>query len=574
MLLSTLIEFTRPYRARVNLVFVLLLLQTMANLYVPSLNADIINNGVAKGDTGYIWQIGAVMLGVTAVQAVLSVWVAYLNAYISNAFGRDLRRGIFHKVLRFSTQEMDRFSNASLITRNTNDVQQVQMMVHVGLAILVSAPITMIGGLIMALRHNATLTLWIGAIVPVMALVVGVIMALTVPQFRLVQTRIDKINGVLREQITGLRVIRAFVRDDVERERFAEANTNLRNTQLKINRLMALAMPLLMLIMNLAMVGVVWFGGHLVADGKMNIGDISAFMAYMMQILMSVMMATMGFVMVPRAAASAERIQAVLRTEAAIVPPAATKAQTERGSVQLRDVSFRYPGAEEPVLNHINFEVKPGEFAAVVGGTGSGKTTLINLLLRAYDVSGGSVNINGVDVREQAAEQLWQTISLVPQRALLFSGTVRDNVRFGAQEIDDEAVWRALEISQAANFVRELEDGLDNQVTQGGTNLSGGQKQRLAIARAIATGPDILLLDDAFSALDAGTDARLRHALRKELSGTTLIVVAQRISTILNADRIIVLEDGTVAGIGSHDELLAGCQPYREIVSSQLELAQ
>ena len=572
MLINILRTYTGPYRVRVAVVLVLLLLQTMANLAVPSLNADIVNNGVAKGDTPYIWRVGAVMLGVTAVQAALSMLTVYLASRVAMAFARDLRSDVFRRVLSFSTQEMDAFSNASLITRNTNDVQQVQTLVYMGLMMLISAPITMIGGVLMALRHNLQMSGLIAVTVPLMGIVIGIMMKFSLPQFRVMQTRVDRVNGVMREQITGLRVIRAFVRDAVEQVRFETASAELRDTQLRVNRLFAFAMPTLMFIMNLSTVGVVWFGGNLVATGDMLIGDIGAFMAYMMQILMSVMMATMGLIMVPRAVASAERIHAVLHTTPGIDNPRSPIAAAAPGAVSLHDVTFQYPGAEEAVLHNISFAVEPGQFAAIVGGTGSGKTTLVNLLMRFYDASAGSVRVNGTDVREQDLAQMWSTVALVPQRALLFSGSVRDNVRFGAQDIDDEAVWRALEVAQARDFVEALDAGLEHEIAQGGQNLSGGQKQRLSIARAVAMRPSIYVLDDAFSALDAATDARLRAALHHEMAGATVIVVAQRISTILHADRIIVLDEGAVAGVGTHDELMASCAAYREIVGSQLEV--
>ncbi len=570
MLIDILRSFTRPYRGRIAAITVLVLGQVTISLYLPTLNADIINNGVATGDVGYIWRIGLEMLALTAVSVVVSIGAAYLTAYVSMSFARDLRSAVFRKVLDFNAHDVDRFGTPSLITRNTNDVQQVQLLVTMGLSMLLMAPLTMIGGVIVALAHNLRMSILIAVAVPLMALVIGVMMRVAIPQFRVIQTRIDRINGVLREQITGMRVIRAFVRDDFEQERFADANDALRQTSLRINRIFALAMPLLMLILNFSTIGVVWFGAHLVSTGDMQIGDISAFLSYLMQILISVMMATMAAMLVPRAAASAERIKAVLDVVPSITDPATPTAQTTPGAIEFRDVQFRYPGAEEPVLRGIDFRIEPGEFTAIVGGTGSGKTTLINLLARFHDTTDGSVLVGGVDVREQSRAALYASLALVPQRAYLFGGSVRDNVRFGARDITDEQVWHALEIAQAAEFVRELDNGLDHEIAQGGQNLSGGQKQRMAIARAVALRPDIYVLDDSFSALDAATDARLRASLQREMADATVVVVAQRISTVLHADRIIVLDEGGIAGIGRHEDLLATCTAYREIVGSQL----
>ncbi len=570
MLIDILRSFTRPYRGRIAVITLLVLAQVVISLYLPALNADIINNGVATGNINYIWQVGFEMLGLTAVSVVVSVGAAYLTAFVSMSFARDLRATVFRTVLDFNAQDVDHFGTPSLITRNTNDIQQVQLLVTMGLSMLLMAPLTMIGGVIMALAHNLRMSILIAVAVPLMALVIGLMMRVAIPQFRTIQTRIDRINGVLREQITGMRVIRAFVRDDFEQARFADANDALRETSLRINRIFALAMPMLMLILNFSTIGVVWFGAHLVSTGDMQIGDISAFLSYLMQILISVMMATMAAMLVPRAAASAERIKAVLDVVPTITDPAQPTPQVTPGAVEFRNVSFRYPGAEEPVLRSIDFHIAPGEFTAIVGGTGSGKTTLINLLARFHDVTDGTVLVGGVDVREQARAELYRGLALVPQRAYLFGGSVRDNVRFGAQDITDDEVWRALEIAQAADFVRELDNGLDHEIAQGGQNLSGGQKQRMAIARAVALHPRIYVLDDSFSALDAATDARLRASLQREMAGSTVIVVAQRVSTVLHADRIIVLDEGAIAGIGTHDELLATCTAYREIVGSQL----
>ena len=570
MLFRLLRSYTKPYQGRVVLISVLVLIQAIISLYLPRLNADIVNQGVSTGDIAYIWRVGGWMLVLTIVSMALAVWSAWHNAFVSMAFARALRRDVFAKVLGFTAQEVDRFGTPSLITRNTNDIQQVQLLLTVLLSMLLSAPLTMIGGIIMALRTNGHMSLLIAVAVPAMALVIGAMMKVAIPQFRIIQTRIDRINGILREQINGVRVIRAFVRDDFERARFSEANEALKNTSLSINRTFALAMPVLTLILNFSTIGVVWFGAHLVDSGEMTIGDIGAFISYLMQILFSVMMATMAVILIPRAAASAERIQEVLDVQPAIVDPVDPKPQTERGTISFKDVDFRYPGAEEPVLRNLNFDIRPGAFTAIVGGTGSGKTTVIGMLARFFDVSAGQVLVGGTDVREQSLETLYASMGLVPQRAYLFGGTIRENVKFGAPALTDDEVWRALEIAQAADYVREFEGGLDYEVAQGGQNLSGGQRQRLAIARALARKPDIYVLDDSFSALDAATDARLRAALQHEMHGSTVLVVAQRVSTVLHADQIIVLDEGSIAGIGTHDELLRTCTAYQEIVGSQL----
>lgn len=570
MLIAILRTFTRPYRAKIAVITVLVLTQVIISLYLPTLNADIINNGVAVGDTGYIWKVGAQMLGLTVVAAAVSIASAYLTAFVSMSFARDLRASVFRKVLAFNAKDVDGFGTPSLITRNTNDIQQVQLLVTMGLSMLLMAPLTGIGGILVALKHNVHMSVIILIAVPLMGLVIGLMMRVAIPQFRLIQKRIDKINGVLREQITGMRVIRAFVRDDFEQARFATANGELMETSLRINRIFAIAMPMLMLILNFSTIGVVWFGAHLVSQGEMQVGDISAFLSYLMQILFSVMMATMASMLVPRAAASAERIKEVLDVEPTIVDPTSPIAQTRSGAVEFRNVHFRYPGAEEPVLRDISFRVEPGEFTAIVGGTGSGKTTLINLIARFHDASEGAVLVGDVDVRNQRRADLYRSLGIVQQRAYLFGGSVRDNVQFGAQGLDDEAIWHTLEVAQAKDFVVELEAGLNHEIAQGGQNLSGGQRQRMAIARAIALRPAIYVLDDSFSALDATTDARLRASLQREMAGSTVIVVAQRISTVLHADRIIVLDEGRVVGVGTHEVLMATCEAYQDIVGSQL----
>ena len=568
MLTRLLATFTRPYRTTIIIVLAITIFQTWINLRLPSLNADLINQGVALGDTEYVLQVGSQMLALSVVLVAVSVVAVYLASRVAMSIARDLRSAIFDKVLRLSPYEMDLFGTPSLITRNTNDVQQVQMLLTVGLTMLASAPITVIGGVIMAIHHNAKLSILIAVAAPLMAGVIGVVMSRAVPEFRKVQTRIDRINAVFREQITGMRVIRAFVRDDFERERFAKANTKLMMTQLGINRLFALAMPSLILILNLASVGVVWFGGKLVDNNEMQIGDLTAFISYLMQILGSVMMATMMLILIPRAAASAERIKEVLDHELIIHDPEDPQPQGAQGRVRFADVTYYYPGAEEPVLRDLSFQIGPGQLTAVVGSTGSGKTTLVNLLMRFVDATSGTVYINEADVKQQTVDAVWGAVGLVPQRPYLFQGTVRETVQFG-RDISDDEIWQALEIAQAADFIRELPEGLDAHVAQGGTNFSGGQKQRLAIARAIARKSSIYVFDDSFSALDAATDARLRQALLAHTRESTVLLVAQRVSSVINAERIIVLDDGRIVGMGTHHELLHTCETYQEIVASQ-----
>ena len=570
-------QYLRPYRGALAIVFVLLFIQAMANLYLPTLNADIINNGVITGDIDYILQLGAIMLVVTLALGVCSIVAVYYSARTAMAFGRDVRRELFRTVEDFSLREVDEFGTPSLITRNTNDVQQVQMLVLMGLTMLVMAPLTAVGGVIMALRENVQLSALLLVIVPVMALVIGTLMLRAVPMFRSMQVKIDRINEVLRENLAGIRVIRAFVRTNHEQQRFTEANDDLTVTSLRVTRLFALMLPALMLIMNLSSVAVIWFGGHLVDDGQMQIGDLTAFLQYIMQILFAVMMAVMMLVMVPRAAASAERIQQVLDTVPEIAdPPTPTlpDGSSAPGLVEFQHVSFCYPGAEDPVLSDLSFTLRPGQTTAIVGGTGSGKTTLVNLIPRLYDVTSGSVTVDGVDVRQMAQATLWGGISLVPQKSFLFSGTVGSNVRFGQPDADDDQVWRALDIAQAGTFVRELADTLDAPIDQGGANVSGGQRQRLAIARALVRDAQLYIFDDSFSALDYVTDARLRAALKKEVRDATVVIVAQRVSTILHADQIIVLDDGRCVGIGTHADLMDSCDTYQEIVNSQLTVEE
>jgi len=565
-----LIVHLRPYWREVLLVVGLLFVQAITNLYLPELNADIINNGVAKGDTDYILRTGGTMLAVTVLLGIASIVAVYWAAKVAMSFGRDLRSAIFRKVVAFSQREVNHFGTASLITRNTNDVQQVQTVVLMAMTVMVSAPIMIVGGLIMALRQDVPLSGILLVIVPLMAVIIGTLVRRAMPLFRAMQLRIDRINQVMRDTLAGIRVIRAFVRTDYEERRFDEANRDLFATSLSVNRLFALMIPTLMGIMNLSMVGVLWFGGIRVDSGGMPIGNLTAFLQYITQILFAVMMATMMFVIVPRAAVSSARIVEVLDTEPSIHDPLEPVRPPRTGRVEFRDVEFRYPGAEAPVLRGISFTAGPGETTAIVGSTGSGKSTLVNLIPRFYDVTGGAVLVDGVDVRQLERADLWSRIALVPQRAFLFGGTVASNLRYGNEEATDEDLWRALETAQARDFVEAMEGRLEAPIAQGGTNVSGGQRQRLAIARALVKRAPICIFDDTFSALDFGTDARLRAALRRDLADATVIIVAQRVGTILHADRIVVLEDGGVAGIGTHEELMRTCPTYREIVLSQV----
>jgi ATP-binding cassette subfamily B multidrug efflux pump len=571
VLVKILRNYLNPYRALIYLTLTLLLIQSIANLYLPNLNADLINNGVIKGNVSYIWKVGAIMLAASALIMGASVWIAYLASKIAMSFGRDLRGGVFNAVEQFSARELNKFGAPSLITRNTNDVQQVQMVLFMGLTMMVAAPITGVGAVVMALRTNLKLSGLLLFVVPVMGLMIYLLLRRIVPLFRVMQIKIDRINLVLREQISGIRVIRAFVKTKFEEQRFAETNEDLMFTTLSVTRTFAVMFPALMLIMNLSSVAVIWFGGKLVDNGSMPIGNLTAFLAYIMQILGSVMMAIMMSLMIPRAAASAERIQEVLDTESSVIDPAFPKLPEKRtGVIEFHEVQFRYPGAEQSVLEGISFRSKPGEITAIVGSTGSGKSTLINLIPRFIDVTSGFITIDGLDIREQSLDIIWSDIGLVPQRAFLFGGTVADNLRYGDITASDEKLWAALEIAQAKEFVEDLPDKLQALVAQGGTNFSGGQRQRLSIARAIIRRPEIYLFDDSFSALDYTTDAKLRAALVSETKDCTVIVVAQRISTVLHADQIIVLDYGKIVGKGTHQELMVDSPVYREIVLSQL----
>ena len=571
MLVALLRAYLRPYRRPITAVVVLQLFSTIATLYLPTLNAEIIDNGVVKGDTSYILGAGGVMLAVSVVQIACSVGAVYFGSRTAMAFGRDLRREVFGRVQEFSQREFGSFGTPSLITRTTNDVQQVQMLALMSFTLMVSAPIVGVGSIILALNQNVPLSGLLVIIVPLLAIIVSLIVSRMRPLFRLMQGRIDRVNQVLREQISGVRVIRAFVRDDFERSRFAVANQDLFTVGLGVGRLMGLMFPSVILVIQLASIATLWFGGHLINDGSMQIGALTAFLSYLVQVLMAVMMATFMFVMVPRAEVCAERIDEVLSTEPS-VRPALNPVPLDRpqGRVQLSGVEFRYPGAEEPVLRGVDLEARPGEVTAVIGSTGSGKTTLVNLIPRLFDATAGTVTIDGIDVRDVDEDALSGLIGLVPQRPYLFSGTVASNLRYGNPQASDEELWRALEIAQARDFVEAMSDGLGSPIAQGGGNVSGGQRQRLAIARALVHRPLVYLFDDSFSALDYATDAALRAALADETAEATVLIVAQRVSTIRQANRIIVLEDGRVAGAGTHDELMAANATYREIVLSQL----
>jgi ATP-binding cassette, subfamily B, multidrug efflux pump len=566
-----LFQYGRPYWRLVTVVLVLVAIQAISNLYLPNLNADIIDNGVIKGDTGYIVQTGAFMLLITMLLGVSAIVAVYFGSLTAMSIGRDLRSAVFRRVMDFSQKETNVFGTPTLITRNTNDVQQIQMVIVMALTIMVMAPIMSVGGIIMALREDVPLSATLLVIVPVVLVVIGVIASVAIPLFRSMQKRTDRINQVMREKLTGVRVIRAFVRTRHEEERFDQANRELTDTGLGVARLFSLMIPFLFGVMNLSTVAIVWFGGLRIDSGGMEIGHLAAFLQYVMLILFSVMMAALIFIMVPRAAAASERINAVLDLEGSICDPETpVELVGSEGLVEFKDVEFRYPGAEDPVLSGISFTARPGQTTAIIGGTGSGKTTLINLISRFYDVTAGSVSIDGVDVRHFALEDLWSQVGVVPQKAFLFSGTVATNLRYGNEDATDEDLWHALEISQASDFVSEMAGQLGGEIDQGGTNVSGGQRQRLAIARAVVKRPRIYVFDDSFSAVDFKTDQRLRAALRDETTESTVIIVAQRVGTIMRADQIVVLDNGRVVGVGKHKDLMDTCETYREIVYSQL----
>ena len=571
MLIQMLKKYLHPYMSQVYVIILMLLIQAIASLYLPNLNADLINNGIAKGNIGYIWHVGQIMLGSSALVMGASIWLAFLAAKISMAFGRDLREAVFVAVEGFSARELNKFGAASLITRNTNDVQQVQLVLFMGFTMMIGAPITGVGALIMAVRSNIKLSSLLLVAIPVMAVLIIFLLRRIVPAFRIMQVKIDRINLVLREQIAGVRVIRAFVQTRQEEARFAESSLDLMQAQLKVTRTFAIMFPSLSMILNLSSVAVIWFGAHLINSGNLQIGNMTAFLSYIMLILSSVMMAVFMSLQIPRAAACAERIQEVLDTQSSVIETLTPITPTTRaGVLEFKDVEFRYPGAEHPILSNISFSALPSKFTAIIGSTGSGKSTLLNLIPRFIDVTQGSVTIDGVDLRQQPLESIWSEIGFIPQRSFLFGGTIAHNLRYGKAEATDEELWAALEIAQAREFVEELPEKLLARVAQGGTNFSGGQRQRLSIARALVKKPQILIFDDAFSALDYTTDAKLRLALHEAVGHATVIVVAQRVSTILTADQIIVLDEGKIVGTGTHSELMSSCPTYQEIVLSQL----
>ncbi|MGA5526198.1 ABC transporter ATP-binding protein [Streptomyces pseudogriseolus] len=575
MLIRLLRDRLRPYQRPLALLVALQFLQTCATLYLPTLNADIIDNGVVQGDTGYILGHGGLMIGISLAQVVCNVGAVYYGARTAAALGRDLRAAVFDRVQSFSAREVGHFGAPSLITRTTNDVQQIQMLTLMAFTLMVSAPIMCVGGVVLALGLDVPLSGVLVAVVPVLGVCVTLIVRRLRPLFRAMQNRLDTVNRVLREQITGNRVIRAFVRDAYEQRRFHGSNTELTDVSLRAGNLLALMFPVVMTVVNLSSIAVVWFGAHRIDSGGMEIGDLTAFLAYLMQIVMSVMMATFMFMMVPRAEVCAERVQEVLDTSSSVVPPAAPVTELRRhGHLEIRGAGFRYPGAEEPVLKAVDLVARPGEVTAVIGSTGSGKSTLLGLVPRLFDATEGEVLVDGVPVADVDPALLARTVGLVPQKPYLFAGTVATNLRYGNPDATDEELWHALEVAQGKDFVERLEGGLNAPVAQGGTNVSGGQRQRLAIARTLVQRPEIYLFDDSFSALDYATDAALRAALARETAEATVVIVAQRVATIRDADRIVVLDEGRVVGTGRHHELMADNGTYREIVLSQLTEAE
>ncbi|WGU93526.1 ABC transporter ATP-binding protein [Paenibacillus dendritiformis] len=570
--MMNLFRFLKPFRLPVAFVLGLVFFQSLAELYLPTLMSDIVDIGIVSGDTAYIWKMGGWMLLVAAGGTLCAIGGSYLSAKVASGFGRNLRRRLFTHVENFSLQEFDKIGTASLITRTTNDITQVQQVLVMILRMMISAPMMCIGGIIMAVSKDAKLTLVLAVVIPVLALAIFAVAGKGIPLFKAMQKKLDKLNLVLRENLTGIRVIRSFNRINHEKTRFNEANADLTGTALKVNRIMASMMPIMMITLNFSTIAIIWFGSIRIDNGSMQVGSLMAFIQYAMQIMFSVIMVSIIFVMIPRASASAARINEVLSMEPEIHDPAEPKraSAARRAHIQFDNVTFSYPGAEMPALSNISFETGPGEMTAIIGGTGAGKSTLISLIPRFYDIESGSIRVNGVDVREWKQEELREKIGLVPQKAVLFTGTVADNIRYGKEDATDEEVKHAAEIAQAMEFISHMPEGFDAPIAQGGTNVSGGQKQRLSIARALVRRPEIYIFDDSFSALDFKTDAKLRAALRPETRDAAVLLVAQRVSTVMDADRIIVLDEGRIAGIGTHRELMETCPVYREIVSSQL----
>lgn len=558
------------YKWMVLLVCGLVFIQTMADLYLPTLMADMIDKGVVLGDIPYIWRIGLVMLLVSAIGGAAAVLASYYSAKSAMGLGRDLRRKVFNHVEGFSLQEFNEVGTSSLITRTTNDITQIQQAVIMMLRMVISAPIMLAGGIIMAVSKDAKLSLILIVTMPVLIGSILLIFYKGMPLFQLVQKKLDRLNLILRENLTGIRVIRAFNREKQEKARLKQANKELTDISIKVNKIMAFMMPIMMLVMNLTVIAIIWFGGIRIDNGAMQVGDLMAFIQYVMQIMFALIMASMMFVMIPRAAVSAKRINEVLAMQPSFFNSGTEQADREKGTLEFDHVFFSYPGAEEPALSDITFKTGRGEITAIIGGTGSGKSTLVQLIPRFYEVTSGTIRLNGIDIRHASQEEIRSKIGYVPQKAVLFTGTIADNIRFGKQDAEQAEIERAAQIAQAEDFINKMKDGYQSEIEQGGSNISGGQKQRLAIARALVRKPDIYIFDDSFSALDYKTDAKLRAALKEETKDAAVIIVAQRVSTVMDADRIIVLDNGHMVGMGTHQELLASNEVYREIVASQL----
>jgi ATP-binding cassette subfamily B multidrug efflux pump len=570
-----LLRFMKPYQALLVLIVVLAFAQAMANLYLPNLMADIVDNGIVKGDTGYIWRVGGIMLLVTVGGTLAAVVGVFFSSRVATGFGKIIRARLFSRVAQFSLHEFDTVSTASLITRTTNDTTQVQQVLVVVLNIMITAPFTLIAGIILAVNQDAGLAWILVVIIPILVAAILILMSMAIPLFRTIQVKLDRLNLILDEGLTGVRVVRAFDRQRYEERRFDEANLDLTNVSIKVNRLVASLMPIMMLCLNLSSIAILWFGAIRIDNGDMQVGALIAFLQYAMQILFALLMVSMMFIMLPRAAASADRINEVLAIEPEIKDAEQVKWADEiQGYVEFQDVTFSYPGAEEPALCNISFCARPGQTTAIIGGTGAGKSTLVSLIPRFYDIDSGHILVDGVDIREMSQEHLRAKIGFVPQKSVLFSGTIAENIRYGKGDASDEEVHHAAEVAQATEFILDMKDGFDSVIAQGGTNVSGGQKQRLSIARALVRKPEICVFDDSFSALDFKTDARLRAALKEEIRESTVLIVSQRVSTVMDADQIIVLDDGHIAGIGTHRALMRTCEAYREIVSSQLSVKE